>query len=126
MFRFEVQRVVARKKLLNSKDLLNFENVPSFIINSFFGSCTYQSRLTVSTFCVLNGISCDQCMEICRFKDLSAKDKNKIENLFIYLKKRENCIRYYSYSVHYKKILYLNGDLRLHGRRIVNYISAMR
>lgn len=108
MFKFEKPRVEARRKLLTSKDILSFENVPSFITKSL-GSCTYQSRLTVSTFCVLNGISYNQCLELYFFKALSAKDI------------RKNGVRYYFYCVHYKKVLFLNGDLRLHGKRIVNH-----
>src|ERR1700744_3033682 len=47
----------ARKQLLNDKDIINFNYVPEFIVNSFFGNCTYKNRLLVSTFCYLNGIA---------------------------------------------------------------------
>lgn len=118
---FEKQRLEARKKLLNSKDLLNFENVPPFIIDSFFGKCTYQTRLIVSTFCFLNGLSCSQCLEISRWRDISKNDINKINSFYQYLEKEENKKRYYSFSVHYRKVIFLNGDLRLYGKRIVNH-----
>lgn len=80
MFRFEKQRLDARKKLLNSKDILNFDKVPDFIINSFFGACGYKTKLIVVTFCVLNGISPYQCFQFSIFKfDLFVFDLKLID-----------------------------------------------
>lgn len=121
MFPFEEQRLIARKKLLNSKDFLSFDKVPGFIINSFFGKCDYISRLIVVTFCVLNGLSPFQCFELCRFKDMSKVKLDKIISLYNYIKSEENRSRFYSYCVFYNKVLYINGDLRLNGKRIVNH-----
>lgn len=118
---FEKERCEARRKLLNSRDVISFETVPLFIVNSFFGQCTYLKRLHISTFCFLNGVSPSQCQLICFFDDPTLINNHKIEALYNYLKLKQNMERYYSYSVHYKKILYLNGDLRLHGQRILHH-----
>src|ERR1700704_2275843 len=40
MFKFQKQCVAARKLLLNRDDATRFDDVPDFIVYSFFGSCT--------------------------------------------------------------------------------------
>lgn len=121
MFRFEEHRIIARRKLLNSKDIINFDKVPNFIINSFFGECCYKSRLTVVTFSFLNGISPSQCLEMCRFKFISKTDIQKMYDLYKYFKLERYSRRYYSYSVYFGKVLFLNGDLRLNKTRLINH-----
>lgn len=121
MFRFEKQRLLARRKLLNSKYITNFDKVPDFIINTFFGECDYKSRLLIVTFCVLNGISPYQCLLLCHLKSVSKVKLEKIEKLYKYLKKQENRSKYYSYCVFFDKVFYLNGDLRLHQTRVINH-----
>lgn len=126
MEKFLSQKNNARRRLLNSRDFINFSTVPMFIVNSFFDECTYKKRLQVTCFCFLNGLSPTQCLELCFFKDLSKTDVKKIEDLYVYLNLKNNITRFYSYSVHYKKVFYLNGDLRINGKRIVNHYIFKR
>ena len=120
MFRFEKQRVAARKRLLNRVDVIRFDTVPNFIINSFFGSCTYKSRLITTTFAVLNGISIDGFFDLIRWSDFSDREKAKVIALFLDYEKPHYRNRYYSYNVHYKLVMYLNGDIRRMGQRVIS------
>ena len=82
MFRYQVQRVAARKKLLNRFDFIRFDDVLNFIIDSFFGSCTYKSRLLTDTFGWLNGLHIDQLLELCRWNDTKAAENGKMKSLY--------------------------------------------
>lgn len=111
----------SRRVQLNSKDVTSFNKVPKFIINNFFGKCTYKSRLIATTFCVLNGVSPEQCFMLCHFIDLKRTDIEKIKQLYNYLKLEENSRRYYSYCVHFEKVFFLNGDLYLNKQRVTHH-----
>ena len=47
MFKFQEQRVKARKILLNKADVITFDNVPDHIVDAFFGTCSYKNRLII-------------------------------------------------------------------------------
>lgn len=108
----------AQKKILNDKDIINFNDVPKFIIESFFGKCQYKTRLIVSTFCFLNGISMDQLLELVHWSDTSKQDESKIRHLYCYFELDRYKEKYYSYNVHRRMVMYLNGDLRRFGCRV--------
>ncbi len=108
-----------RKYILNEKDIISFNNVPQFIIDSFFGKCNYKNRLLVSTFCYLNGIAIDQLFELVQWTDTSKQDKEKIRHHFYtYFKLERYQQQYYSFNVHHGSVMYLNGDLRRFGSRV--------
>lgn len=100
-----------RKALLDNKDIINFTDVPEFIVNSFFGKCTYKNRLLVSTFCYLNGIAFDQLLELIQWTDTTKKDREKIRHLYSYFEMDHYKQNYYSYNVHRKMVMNLNGGL---------------
>lgn len=116
----QLQKVImeARRNLLDEKDVINFSNVPEFIVEAFFGKCIYKSRLLVSTFCYLNGISIDQLFQLIQWKDTSEKDKIKIRQLYSYFELDRYKENYYSFNVHTGVVMYLNGDLRRFRRRV--------
>ncbi len=108
----------SQKQTLDDKDIINFTDVPEFIIQSFFGKCTYKSRLLVSTFCYLNGISMDQLFELVQWSDTSKQDESKIRHLYYCFELDRYKEKYYSYNVHRRMVMYLNGDLRRFGCRV--------
>lgn len=119
MFNFQKQRVQARKIFLNRFDVINFDDVPDHIVDAFYGSCTYHNRFIVSTFGSLNGLHIDQVFELVRSKDISQTEINKIIFLYGDLEKPRYQSDYFSYNVHNKLVMYLNGDIRKFGERIV-------
>lgn len=50
---------------------------------------------------------------------MSANERNKIVALFEEYEKPRFKYNYYSYNVHHKLVMYLNGDIRKFGKRIV-------
>lgn len=118
MFKFQKQRVEARKTLLNRADVIAFESVPDHIVDSFFGSCSYKNRLIVTTFGFLNGIHIDQLLELIRWKDTSETDRRKMIAVYKDFEKPRYMTSYYSYSVHHKCVMFFNGDVRKFGKRI--------
>lgn len=115
MFKFQKQRVEARKLFLNRFDIINFDDVPDHIVDAFYGSCTYHNRLIVSTFGYLNGLDMNQIFELGRWKDMKPLEKNKILVLYQDFEKPRYKNDYYSYNVHHKIVMYLNGDSRKYG-----------
>lgn len=108
----------SRRTSLNEKDVVNFTEVPEFIVNAFFGMCNYKNRLLVATFSYLNGISMDQLFELVQWTDISKNDKEKIRRLYDYFELDRYKDNYYSYNVHTRSVMYLNGDIRRFGQRI--------
>lgn len=119
MFRFEEQRIAARKRLLNRKDLMTFDTVPDFIVNAFFGDSSYKNQLIVCTFGFLNGIEFNGLMTLICWKKVDDSRKRKMESLYRDFEKPEYQRRYYSFSVHYKLVMFLNGNVRKFGQRII-------
>lgn len=119
-FKFQKQRVEARKRLLNGMDVINFDNVPEHIVDAFFGSCTYHNRLLVTTFGYLNGIAMDQLFQLIRWTDMRPNEENKVVVLYQDFGKEPYKNNYYSYNVHQKLVMYLNGEIRMFGNRIVS------
>jgi hypothetical protein len=117
--KIEESRLKARRLRLNSFDVCAFNEVPGFIIDAFFGEGTYKTRLLVATFGFLNGIQIEDLLKILHWKPLRNTDVAKIKHLYdpffklpLYRKK------YYSWSIINKKVMFLDGALRLNGRRI--------
>ncbi len=119
MFKYQQHRVAARKRFLNRFDVINFEDVPDHIVDAFYGSCCYKTRLIVLTFCYLNGLHIEQVFELVRWKDIRQSDKDKMIALQQDFEKPRYKDNYYSFNVHYKLVMYLNGDIRKFGTRIV-------
>lgn len=111
-------KMEARKQLLENKDVINFNNVPDFIINSFFGKCDYKNRLLVSTFSYLNGISIEQMFDLIQWTDTKKTDKDKLRLLYSYYETDQYRQKYHSFNVHLGVVMYLNGDLRRFGCRV--------
>lgn len=88
MFRFYEQRLKARKIRLNTFDILDFSNVPNFIIDVFFGD--------------INGISSDQMEEILKITHYHLIEPIKIAKL-VYLhndfRQGKYLDQYYSYNI---------------------------
>lgn len=118
MFPFQQKRVAARKLLLNREDIIRFDEVPDFIVDAFFGSCTFHKRLLTATFGFVNGISIDQLLGACRWNDTKQTEKEKMKKLYIAFESAHYQETYYSYNVHYKLVMFLNGDLRKCGKRV--------
>lgn len=118
MHPFEEKRAEARRRLLNRADAISFHGVPNFIINSFFGQCNYKNRLITCTFAYLNGIDAEQLLAMVFWKDIKKQDEAKVKKLYIYFEKPEYQARYYSYNVHTKLVMFLNGDIRKYGVRV--------
>ena len=114
------KKLKARINYLNQYDLINFSNVPDFIVNAFFDTCTYKSRVIVSSFGFLNGLDSQSTIKLCHHRDIKELDKQKIIALFEYYKHPENAFRYYSYSIIERVVMFLNGDLRTNGKRVIN------
>lgn len=112
------KRIAARKILLNRLDILSFHHVPDFIVDAFFGSCTYKNRLIVSTFAYLNGVQFSQLLSLVRWRDIKETEKLKIKGLYDDFEKPSYRLKYYSYHINEKLVMYLNGDIRKWGKRI--------
>lgn len=118
MSNFEAKRTEARKILLNRADLTNFTTVPAFIVDAFFGPCDYKKRMLCCTFGFLNGIDADNLLTLVRWSDTKKEDKAKVKALYLDFEKPNYQSKYYSYNIHYRRVCFLNGDLRKNGRRI--------
>lgn len=112
-------KIEAMKRRLNSYDVFRFDNAPDFIVKAFFGQSSYRKRLLVSTFGYLNGIQWEDLLEILQWRKFRHDQMKQIKDLYlIYFEKDEYRRRYYSYDCHRGVVSYLNGALRMHGRRI--------
>lgn len=118
MFRFQKQRVESRRRFLNRFDAISFENVPEHIVDAFYGLCCYKSRLIVLTFGYLNGLHIEQLFQLMQWKDISQSDRNTMIALYNDFEKPRYRTNYYSYNVHHKLVMFLNGDVRKCGKRI--------
>lgn len=118
MFKFQRQRCEARKRFLNRFDIISFNTVPDHIVDGFYGSCNYKNRLIVLTFGFLNGLHIEQLFELIQWKDVTRSDQNKMIALYNDFEKPRYKTNYYSYNVHHKLVMYLNGDIRKFGVRI--------
>jgi hypothetical protein len=116
--KINMNRLIARKRILDRHDIIDFSNVPGFIVDAFFGEGTYHTRLLVTTFAHVNGLNEYQIFKLLKWSPVKEKDKQKISNLLVYLQNSENAVNYYSYNVTTKQVLYCNGDLRRYGKRI--------
>jgi hypothetical protein len=74
-------RIKAMKRRLSRFDYSTFDNVPNLIVEAFFGKCTCNKRIKVSTFGFLNGIMFDQIIEMQQWTDFTDSDKIKIKDL---------------------------------------------
>lgn len=118
MHPFQTQRVAARKRLLNREDVTRFDEVPDFIVDAFFGSCTYKSRLVTAVFGYVNGLSVDQLLSLNHWNDVKEMEKEKIKKLYVSFEGPRYQQQYYSYNVHQKLVVFLNGDVRKFGVRL--------
>lgn len=118
MNNMEVKRTEARKILLNRSDVTSFSTVPSFIIDAFFGPCDYKKRMLCCTFGFLNGVDADQLLTIVRWTDTKKEDVGKVKALYLDFEKPEYRSKYYSYNIHFRRVMFLNGDLRKNGTRV--------
>lgn len=114
----EKNRMQACRRLLNGMDITNFDRVPEFIINYFFGQGTYRERLQVTTFGFVNGLSTDQLFLLLRWKPFRKDHQIKIIDLYKWLEDPVHGRRYYSFNVALGLVVFCNGDIRKHGTRI--------
>lgn len=112
MFPYQKQRVAARKRLLNREDVTRFDEVPDFIVDAFFGSCTYKNRLLTAVFGYVNGLSVDQLLSLNHWNDMKEIEMEKIKKLYDSFEGPRYQQEYYSYNVHQKLVVFLNGDVR--------------
>lgn len=118
MFKFQKQRVEARKRFLNRFDITSFQSVPDHIVDAFYGACDYKNRLIVLTFGYLNGLHIDQVFQLIQWKDVTQTDRNKMVALYKDFEKERYQMNYYSYNVHHKLVMFLDGKVRKFGKRI--------
>lgn len=120
MYPFEEQRVKARKRLLNRLDIITFDSVPNFIVNCFFGESSYHSQLIVCTYGYLNDIEINLLISFVRWTDLNEKRLRKMKVLYLdFEAKPQYREKYYSFNVVRRLVMFLNGDIRMCGKRIV-------
>ena len=109
----------ARRKMLNAVDVISFIRVPDFIIDSFFDKSSYKKRLIVASFCVLNGIPFSISQKLIKWIPFESvniiKVKDLMENYLILPLYRS---RYYSYDVTTSCVRFLDGSVRLYGKKI--------
>jgi hypothetical protein len=118
-FLIKVNLLKAQRLRLDSFDIVTFDRVPHFIVEAFFGKCTYKKRILVSIFGYLNGILPESILEMVQWKDKEKSDVDKVQQLMTkYLPTVEYQQRYYSYNIITGTVMYLDGKLRLHGKRI--------
>lgn len=115
--RMESNRLNARKILLNKSDIINFSNVPGFIIDSFFGKRTYKAQLIACAFAFVNGISESQILQLIRWIPFTKTHEKKVTELLLWLAYSPNAHKYYSYNVELNQVIFCNGDLRKYGVR---------
>lgn len=113
-------KLMARKKVLNSFDYANFFNVPQFIVDAFFDGSNYSNRRIVCSFCFLNGIQLHEMFELVHWPVLSKSDEVKMKDLYSYFEKDYVKQKYYSYSAAEKAVMYLDGSLKMSGKRFEN------
>lgn len=113
MYPYELQRTGARRIRLNSADQFQFDDAPDYIVNAFFAKCTYKKRITVVTFCFVNGISYDGLISLIRWTDFEEKDRIKICKLWLDCLREPYKSSWYSYNCHLKCVTYLSGSRRL-------------
>jgi hypothetical protein len=112
-------RIKAMKRRLTSYDFCSFNNVPNFIVEAFFGKCTYSKRLIASTFGYLNGILLEQVIEMQQWTDITISDRNKMDDLMNnYFKQPRYRSKYYSFEIIRGLVCYLDGTVRYYGRRL--------
>lgn len=109
---FQKQRTRARIIRLNADDLFSFDHAPDYIINSFFDNCTYKKRLTVVTFCFVNGIQYDDLLKLIRWKDVTKFDYRKVQKLWSDSSREPYKSKWFAYNCHLKRVIYLNGALK--------------
>jgi hypothetical protein len=109
----------ARKLRLNSFDELNFTFVPDFIVDAFFGECTYHKRMIVSTFGYLNGIFVDKLIEMIHWIPCKSEQIKKVEALYRDFEKPKYRQKYYSFCVRRNAVYFLDGVLRHYGKRVL-------
>lgn len=110
-FRYEEQRLPARRKLLNRYEVIKFDRVPGFIINAFFEESSYEKQIQISTFGYLNGIGVRELVRMIRWTDVTENKKNKIEMIYDTLDKPRSKTLYYSYDVFHDTIMKLDGTI---------------
>lgn len=118
MFKYQKERVEARKRFLNRFDAINFDCVPEHIVDAFYGSCSYKNRLIVLTFSYLNGLHMEQVFQLVQWKDMKQSERMKMNALYGDFRKSHYKNNYYSYNVHYGLVMFLNGDVRKFGKRL--------
>lgn len=76
-------KIAARRKRLNSFNIISFDSVPEFILNSFFGKNNYSNRFYDSVFCFLNNISYVDALKLIHWKinKLTKTDLEKMKKL---------------------------------------------
>jgi hypothetical protein len=105
-------RLLAYKKLLNKCDVENFDQVPTFIVESFFGSPSYKKRLVVTSFGFLNGVSPYQLNQLIHWNPRRKKDWDKCTALYEYYKAPNISQHYWSFHRASGLVRFLNGDVR--------------
>lgn len=103
-------RLNARRNLLNKRDMAVFSQVPAYIVDSFYGKCTYKNRMQVVAFALINGISPYCLIRLVRWNDTSAQDIYKIKKLFDYMMLPKQRDRYYSFDTRYNRLTYMSGN----------------
>jgi len=115
----EANKLEARRRNLQRFDLTDFSRVPAHIINSFYDRPSYLKRLFVSVFAYINGLSYDQLISILFWKPRRQSDDDKIKYLYDVTFKKERYMKeYFSYSTIRNAVVYIDGALRLYGRRV--------
>lgn len=115
----EANKLEARRRNLQRFDLVDFSRVPAHIINAFYDRPSYLKRLLVAVFGFINGLSYDQLISILFWKPRRQSDDDKIKYLYdITFEKERYRKEYYSYSVIRNAVVFIDGTLRLYGRRV--------
>ena len=115
------KKLEARRRRLNHFDVTDFSRVPPHIVNAFFGDGSYRSRLFVTTFAFINGLTLDQLLRMLHWRPFTLEDRGKISDLFLnYLPKPEYGRKYYSYNTTLNLMIFCDGCLRINGERVVH------
>lgn len=114
-------RVSAYRRLLNPLDIVNFDRVPDHIVGAFFGPCTYKKKMQVATFCIINGISDHSMYILIHWTDIKSSDKYKLKGVYDYLSNLNSTNRhkYYSYDIQLGRLVYVTGEFRKYGHRVL-------
>lgn len=110
--RINNNRLAAYKILLNKKDAENFDQVPKFIVESFFGRSSYKKRLIVTSFGFLNGISPYQLSNLIYWTPRRRKDWDKCQALYSYYQSPQIAQRYWSFHRSSGLVRFLDGKIR--------------